>query len=118
MKTRLRIITLTALFLALFSLNATALTVKQFSDVCNSTTKECSQHPALQAYVGGALDLLAVLDEQTDYLDKVYCKKSKELFDVPGILRFMSQRSNQNDADNAMLLLIHYFEEKGGCTNE
>jgi hypothetical protein len=27
----------------------------------------------------------------------------------------MQQRSEQYAADNAMLVLVHYFEEHGGC---
>lgn len=69
----------------------------------------------INAYVGGALDLLAVLDEQTNHLAKIYCKRPKELFDVPSIIRFMETKSEQYAADNAMLVLVHYLEKHGGC---
>lgn len=103
------------LFLSLHAPSTLALTMKQVSDICHSSSGECSDHPIIQAYVGGALDLLATLDERTDYLEKVYCKEPKELFDVSTIIRFMESRSDQYVADNAMLVLVRYFEEHGGC---
>jgi|GEM_PF-1638429 len=102
----------------LFSLHpasAPALTVEQFSDICDAAPGECSDHPMLQAYVGGALDLLATLDEQTGYLGKLYCKEPKALFDVPVIIHFMQAHRDGNDSRNAMLLVVRYFEENGGC---
>jgi hypothetical protein len=92
--------------------------MKQFSDICHSSQAECSNHPIIRTYIGGALDLLATLNEQTDYLKQVYCKESKALFDVATIIRFMEQRSEQYASDNAMLVLVRYFEEKGGCNHE
>ncbi len=115
MNVRLLVTTFVVLLLPLYVSSASALTMKQFSDICHSSTGECSDHPIIQAYVGGALDLLATLDEQTDYLEKVYCKKPKELFDVPAIIRFMELRGEQYAADNAMLVLVRYFEKHGGC---
>lgn len=115
MNVRLLVTTLIAVLLPLHTPAAAALTMNQFSEICHSSPRECSDHPILQAYVGGALDLLATLDEQTDYLDKVYCKESKVLFDTPAIIRFMAQRSVEYATDNAMLVLVRYFEERGGC---
>ncbi len=115
MNVRLLIATLFTLFLSLHAPTVAALTMKQFSDICHTSPSECSDHPIIQAYVGGALDLLATLDEQTGYLGKVYCKETKSLFDVPAIIRFMEQRSEQYATDNAMLVLVRYFEEHGGC---
>lgn len=94
---------------------ALALTMKQVSDICHSSPVECSDHPIIQAYIGGALDLLATLDGHTDYLEKIYCKKPEELFNASVIIRFMEQHSEQYTTDNAMLVLIRYFEEHGGC---
>jgi hypothetical protein len=87
----------------------------QFSSICESAGLECSEHPVLQAYVGGALDLIAMLDEETDYLDTVYCKEPKELFDVPAIIRYMEGHQEEYADRNAMLILIRYLEEFGGC---
>ncbi len=115
MNVRLLVTTLVTLLLPLYAPSATALTMKQVSEICHSSPGECSDHPIIQAYVGGALDLLATLDERTDYLGKVYCKKPKELFDVPAIIRFMELRGEQYAADNAMLVFVRYFEEHGGC---
>ncbi len=103
------------LLLFLHAPNTLALTMKQVSDICHLSPGECSDHPIIQAYVGGALDLLATLDERTDYLGKMYCKKPKALFDVPVIIRYMEQRSKQYATENAMLVLVRYFEEHGGC---
>lgn len=104
--------------LALFSLQTTyasALTMEEFSKICESSPGACSDHPVLQAYVGGALDLLATLDEETDYLEKLYCREPKEIFDVSAIIRFMQEHGEQYGKRNAMLLLVRYFEEDGGC---
>ena len=51
-------------------------------------------------------------------MEKLYCKTPKELFDAPTIIRFMEQRSEQHASDNAMLVLIQYMEERGGCDRE
>ena len=106
---------LITLLLFLHAPSTFALTMKQVSDICHSSSSACSDHPIIRAYVGGALDLLATLDERTGYLEKVYCKKPKELFDLPAIIRFMELRSEQYATDNAMLALVRYFEEHGGC---
>ncbi|ALS98354.1 hypothetical protein AT746_08865 [Lacimicrobium alkaliphilum] len=101
--------------LGLYTTSAPALTVQQFSDICASAPGECSELPVIQAYVGGALDLLATLDEQTEYLETLYCKEPQKLFDVAAIVRFMQQQPEQFANSNAMLLLIRYFEQYGGC---
>lgn len=116
-----RLFVVSALSLSLFlpATRASALTVAQFSAICEAAPAECSEHPTLQAYVGGALDLLATLDQDTEYLGKVYCKHPKGLFDVPKIIRYMEthqETHKQSSANrNAMLLLVRYFEENGGC---
>jgi len=115
MNVRLLATSLTTLLLPLHVPSATALTMKQVSDICHSSSVECSDHPIIRAYIGGAFDLLAMLDEQTGYLGKMYCKKSKELFDAQAIIRFMELRSEQYATDNAMLVLMRYFEKHGGC---
>lgn len=94
---------------------APALTMEQFSRICDSVPGNCSNHPVLQAYVGGALDLLATLDEDTRYLGQLYCKEPKALFDVPTIVRFMQVHQDEYATRNAMLLLVRYFEDNGGC---
>ncbi len=92
-----------------------ALTTDEFFAICESAAGRCQEHPVLQAYVGGALDLLATLDEQTEYLDEVYCKHPRGLFDVAAIMEFMqAQREGYGDR-NAMLLVVRYFERHGGC---
>lgn len=101
--------------LFLLPLNAFALTVGQFSKICDAAPGECSDHPTLQAYVGGALDLIATLDEETEYLDTLYCKEPQGLFDVPAIIRFMQNHQEEYAKRNAMLLVVRYFEVNGGC---
>ncbi len=92
-----------------------ALTMEQFAAICASGNVACSEHPVLQAYVGGALDLIAMLDEETEYLDEIYCVKPSSLFDVPSIIRYMEAHQADNAKRNAMLLLIRFLEENGGC---
>lgn len=104
--------------LFLHSPSATALTVEQFSAICDSSPGECSDHPTLQAYVGGALDLLATLDEETEYLDTLYCAEPQTLFDVPTIIRFMEEHGEEYAKRNAMLLVVRYFEANGGCQDD
>lgn len=100
---------------SLLSSPATALTMNQFASVCESAGAQCSEQPFLQAYVGGALDLIAMLDEETDYLAEVYCKPTEELFDVSTIIRYMETKKTEYADKNAMLVVIRYFEERGGC---
>lgn len=115
MDVRLLATSLMILLLPLYVPSASALTMKQVYDICHSSPGECSDHPIIRAYVGGALDLLATLDEQTDYLGKVYCMKPEELFDVSAIIHYMERRGEQSASDNAMLVLVRYLEEHGGC---
>ena len=98
-----------------FPVAASALTMGQVASICNAGPSECSKHPLIQAYVGGALDLIATLDEATDYLDDIYCKPPAELFDVPAIIRYMRKNEAAYTDRNAMLLVIRYLEEQGGC---
>ena len=113
----LRNVVLTAALIAtvVMSSPASALTMNQFASICESAEMACSEHPILNAYVGGALDLIAVLDEETDYLGEVYCKPTKALFDVPAIIQYMETQQTHYADKNAMLVLIRYLEEHGGC---
>ncbi|MEO1245950.1 MAG: hypothetical protein AAFX56_09745 [Pseudomonadota bacterium] len=116
MKLRSMVMTTVLIGSFLMSGPAPALTMNQFVSICEAAGRECSEHPLLNAYVGGALDLIAMLDEETDYLSEVYCKPTKELFDVPEIIRYMEIRRTEYADRNAMLVLIRYLEEQGGCT--
>ncbi len=99
----------------LLSGQASALTMSEFKAICESSPAECKDHPILQAYVGGALDVVAVLSEETRYLDKLYCEDPSTLFDVKRIIPFMEQHQEEYASRNAMLVLIRYLEEHGGC---
>jgi len=107
----------TLLIAALLALpfDASALTMNQVAAMCAAYPGECSEHPLVQAYVGGALDLIATLDEQTEYLEDVYCKQPAELFDVPAIIRYLEAQRGEYAERNAMLLVIRYLEDNGGC---
>ena len=100
---------------ALIPLNAQALTAAEFMDVCRQSGRPCADVPVLQAYVGGALDLIAVLHEATDYMEPIYCKDPKLLFDVPAIIGFIEQHHVDNAEKNAMLLVVRFLEQYGGC---
>ncbi len=100
---------------AVGSPKAAALTTEEFFTICASAPVPCHEHPVLRAYVGGALDLLATLDEQTPYLDTLYCGRPEEVFDLPGIVEFMETHRGEYATSNAMLPLVRYFERHGGC---
>ena len=95
--------------------NGHALRVAEFGAICAQAGRPCEELPVLQAYVGGALDLVAMLHEETAYLAPIYCVEPEDLFDVPAIIRFIGQRTRGNEQRNAMLLVIRYLEEHGGC---
>ncbi len=101
--------------LALAPTNGFALTMGEFASVCDSFNGECSNIPFLQAYVGGALDLVAMLDEETDYLEEIYCREPREFFEVGDIISYMLANRDGYENKNAMLLVIRYLEEMGGC---
>ncbi|MEM6710258.1 MAG: hypothetical protein AAF648_15870 [Pseudomonadota bacterium] len=83
--------------------------------ICESAEAACESVPVLNAYVGGALDFVAVLAEQTEYLEPVYCRSPREFFDVAAIIRFVVDRQAGNEARNAMALMLRYLEVEGGC---
>lgn len=109
----------TLYFGATHSPHTQALTTQQFFDICESTKQSnCADVPVLQAYLGGALDLMATLDERTEYLGKFYCSDPKTLFDVSKIVAYMKDNKQDYLASNAMLLLIRYFEDEGKCNED
>ncbi|MFT7559813.1 MAG: hypothetical protein ACI93R_001728 [Flavobacteriales bacterium] len=114
MNIRFCVITFVTL-LSLYSHSITALRMNQFSELCHSSLGECSDKPIVQTYVGGDLDILTVLEEQTGFLGPVYRKESERLFDVLVVIRFIAQRSEQYATSNGMLALVRYDEQQGGC---
>ena len=94
---------------------AKALSTEEFINICHVYEGECRDHPVLRAYIGGALDLLATLSERTDHLKTLYCKKPKVLFDVPLIIQFIEEQGANHSDENAMWVLLKYFEAHGGC---
>ena len=108
---------LTALALLVLSYpqNAEALRVGEFMAVCDQAGRDCKEIPVLNAYIGGALDLVAMLHEETEYIEAIYCKDPKILFDVPAIIGYIEKHHAGNEDKNAMLLVIRYLETYGGC---
>ena len=94
---------------------AEALRVEEFMAICTAAGRECAEVPILNAYVGGALDLVAMLHEETEYIEPIYCRDPELLFDVPAIIRYIEARRAGNEDKNAMLLVIRFLEEHGGC---
>lgn len=97
---------------------ALPLTTEQFLTICETAPGHCVEHGVLNAYIGGALDLLATLDEQTPYLETLYCHSPQLLFDVEAIIDFMKAHRDGYEDRNAMLLLVRYFEAHGGCPDD
>lgn len=99
--------------------HAHALKLSEFASMCetlgSSSAGSCSSHPVIQAYVGGALDLIATLDENTDYLSKIYCRDASELFDVAKIVDYMLQAPDDEGDSNAMLRVVRFLEDEGKC---
>ena len=106
---------LTMAILLMCSAGSNALSMNDFASACEAYQGECRNHPFLQAYVGGALDLVAMLDEETSYLEKIYCIEASEFFDAPRIINYMMTNKEDYENKNAMLLVIRFLEEQGGC---
>jgi hypothetical protein len=107
------------IILPLFTPGTQALTISEFSRICDQVGGQCAKHPALNAYVGGGMDLIASLSEKTQYLPKkIYCKPPEELFNSKAIIKFMMQNRDKYLDDNAMLVFIKYFEQQGECDDE
>ncbi len=94
---------------------ASALSMSGFESICNSRPVKCKDHPILQAYVGGALDLVATLDEKTNYLEPFFCKTTASLYDVNKIITFMELHYDDYRDQNAMLVLVKYLKQHGRC---
>lgn len=95
--------------------SASALTATQFQSICAASKSPCSDNPVIQAYVGGSLDLLAVLTEETVYLERIYCEDASSLFDVAKIIEYIQTHHQEYAEKNAMLLVVRYFEKHGEC---
>lgn len=95
---------------------ASAMTIKEFDSICSAATIPCQDNPFIQAYIGGALDLLAMLDEETDYLEPLYCVPKQGLFATTPIIDYVLAHKNERPTRNVMMLMIQYLEEKGGCS--
>lgn len=109
------VVIMTFAILMLGSERSHALSVDDLLGACEQAGAPCKDIPWVQAYIGGALDLIAMLDEETEYLAEVYCKSPDVLFDVAGILDYVEQNRVGNGGKNAMMLVIRFFEEYGGC---
>ena len=94
---------------------AQALRVSQFMAICQEAGMPCKDVPILNAYIGGGLDLIAGLHEDTDYVRPIYCKDTKQLFDVAAIIGFIEKNHDGNEDKNTMLLLVKFLETYGDC---
>ncbi|MEO0423192.1 MAG: hypothetical protein AAF184_12695 [Pseudomonadota bacterium] len=93
-----------------------AMTVADFQGICERVEGSCENSPLLNAYIGGSLDMIATLDERTDFLGEVYCRPTKELFDVAAIIRYAQRAARAAEPKaNAMTLVVAYLVEEGGC---
>ncbi|MEM1229764.1 MAG: hypothetical protein AAGI15_04445 [Pseudomonadota bacterium] len=101
--------------LLLVPVAAQALSLAQLKQICRQAGSDCAQLPMAQAYVGGALDLVAMLDEETEYLGPLYCRAPQDLFDVPAIIGHLLELDASWQEKNAMLGVIDYLERNGGC---
>jgi len=115
-KLRFKQFLLSAVLLFSVAHQANAMKIAEFTQICGSAPIPCADIPFIQAYVGGALDLLAALDEDTEYLADMYCKPARELFNTAKIIKFMEAHQNEDPSRNAMMLVIQYVEEEGGCS--
>ena len=95
--------------------DAHALRVGEFLAICEQADRPCEEIPILNAYIGGGLDLIAGLHEDTDYVRPVYCKDTKLLFDVAAIIRYIEENKSGNENKNAMLMLVRFLEIYGDC---
>lgn len=95
--------------------SASALRVSQFVAICEQAKMPCEEVPILNAYIGGGLDLIAGLHEDTDYVRPIYCKDTKHLFDVAAIIGFIEEHQAGNENKNTMLLVIRFLETYGDC---
>ncbi len=95
---------------------ANSLTMSEFVSICEKMQTKCHENQFLQAYVGGALDLLAALDEETNYLAKIVCKDKRSLFNTDAIIRYMMENQKPYKNRNATLVIVRYMEENGGCS--
>ena len=105
-------------YLFFFTEAAFAITVQEFKLICNASNTEkisCDEHPMINAYIGGGLDLVASLDEGTKYLGKLYCEQPETLFDVKTIIRFIERSKQEYDNQNAMFRLVAYLEQHSNC---
>jgi len=115
MKANTLIFIVTITLAILITKEAKALTVQQFVNICQQGEIECHKQPILQSYVGGALDMIAVLQESNALLTKVYCKKPKVLFGVRQIINFILNNSDTDKSKNTMLLVVRYLTKQGAC---
>jgi hypothetical protein len=107
---------LLTLISAISAPSASALTAKGFAEVCAALPGECHATQFAQAYVGGALDFVAVLHEHTGHLaGPIYCKEPKAFFDTKAIINYMLANAAAAPNDNAMRLVVAYLEKEGGC---
>ena len=94
---------------------AQALTTEGFFQICDAGKVPCKAHQLLNAYLGGALDLVATLDEAGVFRRPLYCVSPEEVFDMEEIINFMHAHKDEYADRNAMWPVIRYFQQHGRC---
>jgi hypothetical protein len=95
---------------------ANALSVSQFSQLCSQAKpQKCHEVPLVRAYVGGALDMVASLQESKALATDLVCRPPEDLFEVEQIITYMEKNASEDNKQNAMYLVINYIQKHGGC---
>jgi len=107
-----------ALWFAMITAPTHALTLAQFNAICADQPVPCTQHPALHAYIGGAIDLLVAMRQNSDYLSPMTCALTPQHLDVNTIITFMTEYEPQSPERDAMAVLLEYLQAELPCKSE
>jgi hypothetical protein len=100
----------------LASAPVSALSIADFHHWCNQTPSvQCHDLVPVQAYVGGALDAIGLLQAEQQFVKPLFCKKPQDLFQLPAIIDFMNANAKPDDKRNAIVLVVEYLAVNGGC---
>ncbi|TQV70701.1 hypothetical protein FKG94_20430 [Exilibacterium tricleocarpae] len=95
---------------------AGAFTTQEFLALCGDAKETCASRPAVQFYLGGALDALAVVNDAAKEQDQpIYCVPEQALFDMGKIVAHVVSVSRRFENKNAMTGVIDYLRTYGGC---
>jgi len=101
-------------FLLFFCSTAKALDVEQFNQLCD--LKQQSRSQLCNVYLGGALDAIAVLnDEAKANYKPLYCVHESEVFDMDKIIQFVQSQPSAMRNKNAILPVVEFLKRHGEC---